>query len=83
MTGRHRRVHVRRARILLTTGRTAGQTASWAALVAALPLALARPDPGLWLSAITAAWAAPVATAELPRGWPAETDSRVVIRIPD
>ena len=66
MTGRHRKVHVRRARVLLTTGRTAGQTASWAALVAALPLALSRPDPGLWLSAITAAWAAPVAIAELP-----------------
>ena len=66
MTGRHRRVHVRRARILLTTGRTAGQTASWTALVAALPLALARPDPGLWLSVVTAAWAAPVAIAELP-----------------
>ncbi|HTW03328.1 MAG TPA: MFS transporter [Streptosporangiaceae bacterium] len=66
MTGRHRKVHLRRARILLTTGRTAGQTASWAALVAALPLALGRPDPGLWLSAITAAWAAPVAIAELP-----------------
>jgi hypothetical protein len=57
---------VRRARVLLTAGRTAGQTASWAALVAALPLALSRPDPGLWLSAITAAWAAPVAIAELP-----------------
>jgi Major Facilitator Superfamily len=66
MTGRHRKVHLRRARILLTTGRTAGQTASWAALVAALPLALGRSDPGLWLSAITAAWAAPVAIAELP-----------------
>ena len=66
MTGRHRRIHLRRARILLTAGRTAGQTGSWAALVAALPLALARPDPGLWLSAVTAAWAAPVAIAELP-----------------
>jgi MFS transporter len=66
MRGRHRRLHLRRARILLTAGRTAGQTGSWAALVAALPLALARPDPGLWLSAITAAWAAPVAIAELP-----------------
>lgn len=66
MRGRHRILHLRRARILLTAGRTAGQTGSWAALVAALPLALARPDPGLWLSAITAAWAAPVAVAELP-----------------
>jgi hypothetical protein len=66
MRGRHRKLRVRRARILLTAGRTAGQTGSWAALVAALPLALARPDPGLWLSAITAAWAAPVAIAELP-----------------
>jgi Major Facilitator Superfamily len=64
--GRHRKPPLRRARILLTAGRTAGQTAGWAALVAALPLALARPDPGLWLSALTAAWAAPAAVAELP-----------------
>ena len=70
MTGRHRKPHnapgLFQARILLTAGRTAGQTGSWAALVAALPLALARPDPGLWLSAVTAAWAAPAAVAELP-----------------
>ena len=66
MRGRHRKLRLRRARILLTAGRTAGQTGSWAALVAALPLALARPDPGVWLSAITAAWAAPVAVTELP-----------------
>jgi hypothetical protein len=53
-------------RVMLLTGRVAGQTGSWAALVAALPFALSRPDPGLWLSAITAAWAAPAAVVELP-----------------
>jgi hypothetical protein len=55
-----------RVRVILLTARVAGQTGSWTALVAALPLALARPDPGLWLSVITAAWTAPAAIVELP-----------------
>jgi MFS family permease len=49
----------RLAVITLTGAQAAGQTGSWAALTAALPLALSRRDPALWLAVINAAWAGP------------------------
>jgi hypothetical protein len=39
--------------------RAAGQAGYLAALTASLPAALARPHPALWLSLLTACWAAP------------------------
>jgi MFS family permease len=53
----------RRHLTALTAAQAAGQTGSWTALVIALPLALSRPDPPLWLALITGAWAGPAVLA--------------------
>jgi hypothetical protein len=45
--------------VILAVAQAAGQTGSWAALVAALPAALRQASPALWLAAVTAAWAGP------------------------
>jgi hypothetical protein len=54
--------------LVLTVAQTIGQTGWWAAYVAALPAALARPHPAAWLSAVTAAWCAPSMAARLAGG---------------
>jgi MFS family permease len=54
--------------LVLTVAQTAGQTGWWAAYVAALPAALGRPHPAVWLSAVTAAWCAPSMAARLAGG---------------
>jgi hypothetical protein len=54
--------------LILTAAQTAGQTGWWAAYVAALPAALDRPHPAVWLSAVTAAWCAPSMAARLAGG---------------
>jgi hypothetical protein len=51
--------------VTLTAAQAAGQTGSWAALVAALPLALSRPDPALWLALVNAVWAGPAMLSQL------------------
>lgn len=43
----------------------AGQSGYWAALTAALPAALARPDSAVWLSLLVACWTAPAGVAGL------------------
>jgi hypothetical protein len=54
--------------LALTVAQTVGQTGWWAAYVAALPAALGRPHPAVWLSAVTAAWCAPSMVARLAGG---------------
>jgi MFS family permease len=49
-------ISARSSMTVLTLAQTAGQTGSWAALVAALPLALSRPDAATWVAIITIAW---------------------------
>jgi Major Facilitator Superfamily len=49
-------VGARTSMTMLTVAQTAGQTGSWAALVAALPLALSRPHAATWVAMITIAW---------------------------
>lgn len=44
---------------LLVASQIAGQTGSWAALVAALPQALRSPEPAIWLALVNALWAGP------------------------
>ncbi|HEY1619754.1 MAG TPA: MFS transporter [Streptosporangiaceae bacterium] len=51
--------------IVLAAAQAAGQTGSWAALVAALPLALQRRDPASWLALVNAAWAGPAMLSQL------------------
>jgi hypothetical protein len=43
----------------------AGQSGYWAALTAALPVALGHPDPAAWLSLFVACWTAPAGVAVL------------------
>jgi hypothetical protein len=57
-----------RALALLTAAQAVGQAGTWAAWIAALPLALARPHPAMWLSAIAAAWAAPAVLSRAAGG---------------
>jgi hypothetical protein len=47
--------------VTLAAAQAGGQTGSWAALVAALPLALHHPSPAIWLAVINGAWAGPAA----------------------
>jgi hypothetical protein len=54
--------------LTLTAAQTAGQTGWWAAYVSALPAALGRPHPAVWLSAVTAAWCGPSMAARLAGG---------------
>jgi hypothetical protein len=54
--------------LILTAAQTAGQTGWWAAYVAALPAALDRPHPAVWLGAVTVAWCAPSMAARLAGG---------------
>ncbi len=51
--------------ILLAAAQAAGQTGSWAALVAALPLALQHRHPASWLALVNAAWAGPAMLSHL------------------
>jgi hypothetical protein len=57
--------HGWRPLVVLAGAQACGQSGTWAALAAALPSALARPDPAVWLSVLTAAWAAPAALVRL------------------
>jgi len=54
--------------MILTVAQATGQTGWWAAYVAAMPAALDRPHPAVWLSAVTAAWCAPSMVARLAGG---------------
>jgi hypothetical protein len=54
--------------LILTAAQAAGQTGWWAAYVAALPAALGRPHPAVWLGAVTVAWCAPSMAARLAGG---------------
>lgn len=49
----------------VTAAQAVAQTGSWAALVAALPLALDRAGTATWLAVITAAWAGPAMVTQV------------------
>jgi MFS family permease len=65
-------VTTRRPLAVLTAAEAAGQAGAWAALIAALPAALAHPRAPVWVAVVTAAWAGPAAIGGRLAGRPAD-----------